>query len=157
MIFDALRVSRPEGRGADMSAFYCLADEPVTRLAALFPKSPGGPRVDDRRVSSGIILVDRKWLRGRDAPEACGPHATLDSRWKRWSENGIFAQMMVDLAAGHGEERTVMIDATGLKADRTATSTAASRSAGPRIGGVWRRAMITVPTSSSQPSLGPRP
>lgn len=30
--------------------------------------------------------------------------------------------MMVGLAAGHGEENTVMIDATYLKAHRTATS-----------------------------------
>ena len=30
--------------------------------------------------------------------------------------------MMAGLAAGHGEEKTVMIDATYLKAHRTATS-----------------------------------
>lgn len=35
---------------------------------------------------------------------------------------GIFAQMMVGLAAEHGEEKTVMIDATYLKAHRTASS-----------------------------------
>ena len=38
------------------------------------------------------------------------------------SDKGIFARMMAGLAAGHGEEKTVMIDATYLKAHRTATS-----------------------------------
>jgi hypothetical protein len=45
---------------------------------------------------------------------------------RHWSEcsheRGIFARMMVGLAADHGERKTVMIDATYLKAHRTATS-----------------------------------
>ncbi|GAA6160581.1 hypothetical protein NBRC116589_27550 [Ruegeria sp. HU-ET01832] len=57
-----------------------------------------------------------------DAPAAYGPHKTLYNRWKRWSDRGVFAQMMVGLAAEHGEEKTVMFDATYLKAHRTATS-----------------------------------
>ena len=51
-----------------------------------------------------------------------GPHKTLYNRWKRWSDKGIFARMMVGLAAAHSEEKTVMIDATYLKAHRTASS-----------------------------------
>jgi transposase len=49
------------------------------------------------------------------------------NRWKRWSEKGIFARMMAGLAAEHGEEKTVMIDATYLNAHRTATSVAAKK------------------------------
>jgi transposase len=78
---------------------------------------------------SGIIFVNRNGLRWRDAPKEYGPHKTLYSRWKRWSEKGIFARMMADLAAEHGEEKTVMIDATYLKAHRTATSMAAKKGA----------------------------
>ena len=40
---------------------------------------------------------------------------------------GIFAQMMVGLAAEHVEKKTVMIDATHLKAHRTATSMGAKK------------------------------
>ena len=43
------------------------------------------------------------------------------------SDKGVFARMMAGLAAGHGEEKTVMIDATYLKAHRTATSMAAKK------------------------------
>ncbi|MDF3604684.1 IS5 family transposase [Paracoccus sp. DMF-8] len=105
-----------------MSDLFWLTDAQMARLEPFFPKSHGKPRVDDRRVLSGIIFINRNGLRWRDAPAAYGPHKTLYNRWKRWSDKGIFAQMMAGLAAGHGEEKTVMIDATYLKAHRTATS-----------------------------------
>jgi transposase len=60
-------------------------------------------------VLSGIIFINRNGLRWRDAPREYGPHKTLYSRWKRWSEKGIFARMMAGLAAEHGEKTTVMI------------------------------------------------
>ena len=51
-----------------------------------------------------------------------GPPKTLYNRWKRWSDKGIFARMMDGLAAEAAVPKTVMIDATYLKAHRTATS-----------------------------------
>ena len=41
---------------------------------------------------------------------------------ERGHEQGVFARMMAGLSAEHGEQKTVMIDATYLKAHRTATS-----------------------------------
>ncbi len=105
-----------------MSDLFWLNDDQMARLVPYFAKSHGKPRVDDRRVSSGIIFINRNGLRWRDAPKEYGPHKTLYNRWKRWSEKGIFVQIMMGLAAEHGEEKTVMIDATYLKAHRTATS-----------------------------------
>jgi transposase len=105
----------------------------MAKLSPFFPKSHVKPRVDDSRVLSGIIFINHNGLRWRDAPEANGPHKTLYSRWKRWSEKGIFAKMMVGLAAEHGEEKTVMIDATYLKARRHATSLAAKKGGGGRL------------------------
>ncbi len=97
----------------------------MARLEPFFPKSQGKPRVDDRRVLSGIIFISRNGLRWREAPAECGPHKTLYNRWKRWSDKGVFSCIMVGLAAEHGEKKTVMIDATCLKTHRTATSLAA--------------------------------
>jgi len=105
-----------------MSDYFWLSDAQMARLEPFFPKSHGKPRVDDRRVLSGIIFINRNGLRWRDAPAVYGPHKTLYNRWKRWSDKGIFARLMVGLAAEHGEEKTVMIDATYLKAHRTASS-----------------------------------
>jgi len=82
-------------------------------------------------VLSGIIFINRNGLRWRDAPKEYGPHKTLYSRWKHWSEKGIFARIMAGLAAEHGEEKTVMIAATYLKAHRTASSLGLKREAWP--------------------------
>ncbi len=49
-------------------------------------------------------------------------YKTLYNGWKRWSDKGIFAQMMAGLAADHGEQTMVMIAPTYLKAHHTATS-----------------------------------
>ncbi len=40
-----------------------VADEQMARLRPYFPKSHGKPRVDDKRVLSGIIFVNRNGLR----------------------------------------------------------------------------------------------
>ena len=105
-----------------MSNLYWLTEEQMARLRPYFPKSHGRPRVDDRRVLSGIVFVNRNGLRWCDAPKDYGPHKTLYNRWKRWGEKGIFLQMMEGLAAASGEPETVMVDATYLKAHRTASS-----------------------------------
>ena len=99
-----------------------LTDEQMDRLRPFFPKSHGKPRVDDRRVLSGIIFINRNGLRWCDAPKEYGPPKTLYNRWKRWSDKGVFARMMDGLAAEAAVPKTVMIDATYLKAHRTATS-----------------------------------
>lgn len=46
----------------------------MAQLQPLFPKSHGTPGVDDRRVLSGIVFVNRNGLRCCDAPKDYGPH-----------------------------------------------------------------------------------
>ncbi|MEQ9587337.1 MAG: transposase, partial [Parvibaculaceae bacterium] len=65
-----------------MSDLFWLSDAQMARLEPFFPKSHGKPRVDDRRVLSGIIFINRNGLRWRDAPKEYGPHKTLYNRWK---------------------------------------------------------------------------
>lgn len=86
-----------------MSDLFWLTDEQIERMRPFFPKSHGRPRVDDRRVLSGIVFVDRNGLRWRDAPSDYGPHKTLYNRWKRWGEAGVFTRMMEGLAATGAE------------------------------------------------------
>ena len=69
-----------------------------------------------------MIFINRNGLRWRDAPREYGPAKTLYNRWKRWGDMGVFARMMEGLAAASPEPKTIMIDATYLKAHRTATS-----------------------------------
>ena len=63
-----------------MSDLFWLSDELMARLEPFFPMSHGKPRVDDRRVLSGIIFINRNGLRWRDAPKEYGPQKdTLQS------------------------------------------------------------------------------
>jgi len=57
-----------------MSDPYWLTDEQMARLQPFFSESHGKPRVDDRRMLSGIVFVNRNGLRWCDAPSAYGPH-----------------------------------------------------------------------------------
>ena len=109
-----------------MSDLYWLTDEQMARLEPYFPKSHGRPRVDDRRGLSGMIFVNRNGLRWRDAPKDYGPNKTLYNRWKRRGQMGVFTRMMEGLTASV-ERKTVMIDATYLKAHRRASSLAVKR------------------------------
>ena len=78
--------------------------------------------MDDRRVISGIIFVIRNGLRWRDAPPDYGPHKTIYNRFIRWSRLGVFDRIFAELSAQAGEPDRLMIDATHLKAHRTASS-----------------------------------
>ena len=122
-----------------MSNLFWLTDAQMARLQPFFPKSHGKPRVDDRRVLSGIIFINRNGLRWRDAPREYGPPKTLYNRWKRWSDKGVFARMMAGLASEAAVPKTVMIDATYLKAHRTASSLR-SKKGGPKTSGGARLA-----------------
>jgi transposase len=101
---------------------FLLSPAQMRRLSPHFPLSHGIPRVDDRRVLSGIIYVLRHGLRWRDAPAAYGPHKALYNRFVRWSRMGVFDRIFAALAAEGGAPERIMIDSTHLKAHRTAAS-----------------------------------
>ena len=105
-----------------MSDQFWLSEQQLARISPYFPLSHGVPRVDDPKVISGIIHVIRNGLRWCDAPAAYGPHKTLYNRFIRWSRMGVFDRIFTTLAAGGGPPDRLMIDATHLKAHRTACS-----------------------------------
>ena len=105
-----------------MSDLIWLSEAQMRRIERHFPLSHGVPRVDDRRIISGIIFVIRNGLRWRDAPAEYGPHKTIYNRFIRWSRLGVFNRIFAALAAKGGKSDHLMIDATHLKAHRTAAS-----------------------------------
>lgn len=64
-----------------LSDHYWLSEAQIERIKPYFPLSHGVPRVDDRRVLSGIIHVLKRGLQWRDAPAGYGPHKTLYNRF----------------------------------------------------------------------------
>jgi transposase len=108
--------------GVAVSDLIWLSDTQLRRIKPYFPLSHGVPRVDDRRVISGVIFVIRNGLRWRDAPKEYGPHKTIYNRFIRWSRLGVFDRIFVALASQGSQSDRLMIDATHLKAHRTAAS-----------------------------------
>jgi len=104
-----------------MSEHFWLSKEQLARIEPYFPLSHGVPRVDDRRVLSGIIHVLKRGLQWRDAPPEYGPHKTLYNRFVRWSRMGVFNRIFKELSSQDVPDQ-LQIDATHLKAHRTAAS-----------------------------------
>lgn len=73
-----------------MKREHCwLTEAQFERFTPLLPTdTQGKPRVDDRRVISGIIHVPKSGCRWKDAPDAYGPHKTLYNRFVRWAARG---------------------------------------------------------------------
>ena len=105
-----------------MSDVFLLNRVQMARISPHFPLARGVPRVDDRRVVSGIIYVIRNGLQWKDAPRGYGPHKTLYNRFIRWSRLGVFDRIFGSLAGEGLRPERIMIDTTHLKAHRTAAS-----------------------------------
>jgi len=105
-----------------MSDLFLLSERQMARIEPYSPLAHGVPRVDDRRVVSGIVYVIKHGLQWRDAPKDYGPHKTLYYRFIRWSRLGVFDRIFAALAGGGPRPERIMIDATHLKAHRTAAN-----------------------------------
>jgi len=124
-----------------MTGNFWLTEEQFSKLKALLPDKPRGvPRVDDRRVLSGIVFCLQRGYRWSDVPAEYGPAKTLYNRYKRWSEAGHFQRIFEALVADNADLGTLMIDASHVKAHRIAangvkkTPARAAPSAKPKAG-----------------------
>jgi transposase len=71
-----------------MAERFWLSDTQLMAIEPLLPRLGGEPRVDDRRITSGVLPRFRERLRWRAVPADYGPRTTLFNRLNRWSEKG---------------------------------------------------------------------
>ena len=123
--------------------YFWLTDAQFARLSPLLPNKPRGvPRVDDRRVISGIVHVLKSGGRWVDAPAVYGPKKTLYNRFVRWAEKGVWLDVFQTLAAAGGPPAELLIDSTAVKAHRSAScgkGGSAPRPSAVRAAGAPRR------------------
>lgn len=101
---------------------YWLSDAEWARIEPLLPRGRrGAHRVDDRRIISGIVHMLRSGARWRDCPPAYGPYTTVYNRFNRWSRHGLWLAIFQALTGHSGVWGTVSIDATHVKAHRSAS------------------------------------
>jgi transposase len=104
-----------------MADFFWLSEGQFARLAPLLPTDTRGvPRVDDRRVISGIVHVLKSGGRWADAPPIYGPKKTLYNRFVRWAAKDVWTGIFHALASAGGPPAEVLIDSSAVKAHRCA-------------------------------------
>ena len=89
----------------------------MAQLSPFFFSRTGFPVL----MTSGIIYVIKH---GSQWPKTYGPYKTLYNRFVRWSPLGVFDRIFRALAREGAKTERIMIDATHLKAHRTAASLA---------------------------------
>ena len=139
-----------------MSSLFWLSDEAWAAMEPHLPHGePGKPRVDDRRVISGILHVLKTGCRWRDVPAAYGPPTTVYNRYHRWARRGIWRRMFEKMAAAGAVPDELSIDSTHVKAHRSAQS----RKGGPTGKRLGLRVAEERAKSMSWPILraGPSP
>ena len=109
--------------GIEMSDnYFWLSEAEFARLEPLLPTDTRGvPRVDDRRVISGIVHVLKSGGRWADAPAVYGPRKTLYNRFVRWAAKGVWTDIFHALASAGGPPAEVLIDSSAVKAHRCAS------------------------------------
>src|ERR1700684_1377091 len=102
--------------------YFWLEEGQFARLEAHLPSDTRGkPRVDDRRVISGIVHVLKSGCRWIDAPVVYGPRKTLYNRFVRWAAKGVWSDVFHALAAAGAPPAEVLIDSSAVKAHRCAS------------------------------------
>ena len=101
---------------------FWLSDDQWRRIEPHLPTDVRGKaRVDDRRVISGILHILKSGCRWCDCPPEYGPPTTIYNRFVRWAERGVWERLFRELAARGRSTETQMIDATYIKAHRSAS------------------------------------
>ena len=102
--------------------YFWLTEAQFARLRRFLPTDTRGvPRVDDRRVISGIVHVLKSGGRWADAPAVYGPRKTLYNRFVRWAAKGVWVDLFRSLAAAGGPPAEVLLDSSAVKAHRCAS------------------------------------
>ena len=84
-------------------------------IQPLLPDKPRGvPRVDDRRVLSGIFWVLRMGAPWRALPKEYGPHTTCYNRFVRWRKAGVWDRIMAAITKAF-DGGIQMIDTTTVR------------------------------------------
>ena len=104
-----------------MTRLFWLSDEAWAAIDPHLPRGkPGKPRVDDRRVISGILHVLKTGCRWRDVPPEYGPATTIYNRYNRWSQRAL--AVFEQITASGDVPHELSLDSSHVKAHRSAAA-----------------------------------
>jgi transposase len=103
-----------------------LSDTEWAQLQPLLPtRKAGRPRHDDRPILNGILWKLATGVPWRDLPERYGPWQTVYTRFRRWTQAGVWDQLFAAVlrqadAAGALDWAMHFVDGTVIRAHQHA-------------------------------------
>ena len=103
-----------------------LTETEWARLEPLLPPLQAGkPRQDDRRILNGIVWKLATGAPWRDLPERYGPWQTVYTRFRRWTQAGVWDRLLAAIqrqadAAGQLDWTAHFVDGTVIRAHQHA-------------------------------------
>ena len=106
---------------------YRLSDEQWELIAPMLPgnKNRGGQWKDHRLIVDGILWILSDGGRWRNLPERFGPWQTVYDRFRKWTRQGLWDQLLESLRAikqdtGEIDFRLFYIDGSVVRAHQSA-------------------------------------
>lgn len=98
-------------------------EEQWTQISPLLPAEVGRvarPAKSNRLMVEGMVWIVRTGAPWRDLPKRFGPWQSVYTRFRRWTQQGIWARVLQKLAE-HQDCESYLIDATIVRAHQDAT------------------------------------
>ena len=99
-----------------------LRNEQWERIEAMLPgkaTDPGRSAADNRQFVEAVLWIARTGAPWRDLPEEFGPWNSVYKRFARWSDNGIWHRVFMELAKD-ADFKEVFLDSTIVRAHQHA-------------------------------------
>jgi transposase len=106
-----------------MQRRHALSEEQWAQLSPLLPSEVGRvarPAKSNRVMVEGMVWILRTGAPWRDLPKRFGPWKSVYTRFRRWTQQGIWARVLETLAEQQDPE-SYLIDASIVRAHQDAT------------------------------------
>jgi transposase len=118
-----------------MQRRHALSEEQWAQLSPLLPSEVGRvarPAKSNRVMVEGMVWILRTGAPWRDLPKRFGPWKSVYTRFRRWTQQGIWARVLETLAEQQDPE-SYLIDASIVRAHQDATG---SKKGDPKRSGI---------------------
>jgi len=105
-------------------ARYELSDAEWAQIEFLLPCETGRkarPSKDNRRMVNGMVWILRSGAPWRDLPQRYGPWQSVYTRFRRWTQTGIWQKILEHLIQEEPVQSIVMLDSTIVRAHQHAS------------------------------------
>ena len=106
-----------------MKKRHALSDEQWAQIGPLLPREVGRvarPAKSNRLMVDAMVWILRTGAPWRDLPRHFGPWKSVYTRFRRWTQQGVWARVLQQLAQQQDSE-SYLIDATIVRAHQDAT------------------------------------